>query len=174
MPVLNIHSIISDNLSIYCPLPNLFGSTNSIVFEEASLFAGVQEILRQCANQNIKLAIVTSSPRSIVERALKSLEIDLFFSTIVTANDIVNFKPHPEPVLLALKRLESRSDETTFIGDSEADILAGRAADITTGLFYPEVHKQFYNFEKLKEADPHFIFHHYGDLHKYLFDSLKS
>jgi len=146
----------------------------SIVFEEATLFSGVQEVLLACANQNIKLAVVTSSPRTIVAKALKNLDIDSFFSTIVTADDIVNFKPHPEPVLLALKRLESRSDETLVIGDSQADMLAGQAAGLKTGLFYPDVHKQFYDLHKLKETDPHFVFHHYDELHQHLFAVLTA
>jgi pyrophosphatase PpaX len=146
----------------------------SIVFEEAVLFSGVQEVLLACANQNIKLAVVTSSPRTIVAKTLKSLGIDSFFSTIVTADDIVNFKPHPEPVLLALTRLGSLADETLVIGDSQADMLAGQAAGIKTGLFYPDVHKQFYDLQKLKETQPHFIFHHYNDLHQHLFDILTA
>jgi pyrophosphatase PpaX len=141
----------------------------AIFFEEAKLFAGVQEILTNCANKNIKLAVVTSSPRIIVEKTLKNLEIDSFFQTIVTADDITNFKPHPEPVLLALERLQSKYDESLVIGDSQADMLAGQAAGIKTALFYPEVHTQFYDFQKLQETSPHFVFHHYDELEQYLF-----
>lgn len=146
----------------------------SIVFEEATLFSGVKEVLLACANHNIKLAVVTSSPRTIVAKALKNLDIDSFFSTVVTADDIVNFKPHPEPVLLALKLLGSRSEETLVIGDSQADMLAGQAAGLKTGLFYPDVHKQFYDIQKLKETEPHFVFHHYDDLHQHIFGILTA
>jgi len=137
-------------------------------FDQARLFNGVREILLDCANQNIKLAIVTSSPRTIVEKILKNLDIDSFFNTLVTADDIENFKPHPESVLLALKRLNSETKTTLVIGDSSADILAAKAAGIKAGLFFPDVHNQFYDFQKLKEAEPHFIFHDYSELYKHL------
>jgi len=140
-----------------------------IVFEEAKLFSGVQEILTDCADRNIRMAVVTSSPRAIVEKALKSFGVNTFFQTVVSADDVVNFKPHPEPVLLALKRLDCRAEGSLIIGDSTADILAGQAAGTKTGLFYPEVHGHFYDFHKLKETDPHFVFHDYDELRQHIF-----
>lgn len=137
-------------------------------FEHAKLFTGVREVLEYCRNEKFKLGIVTSSPRKIVERALLALNINAYFNSIVTADDIINFKPHPEPVLLALRNLDSSAYESLFIGDSVADILAGRAAGTQTGLFFPEAHDQFYDFERLIEAEPHFVFRHYDELIRWL------
>ncbi len=143
-----------------------------IYFEEAKLFLGVQEILTHCANHNINLGIVTSSNRTVVEKALSRLGIRSFFSAIVTADDIVNYKPHPEPVFLALQKLGRKPESCLIIGDSQADILAGRAAGIKAGLFYPETHRRFYNLQKLLEAEPHFVFHHYNELHPHIFSTI--
>lgn len=133
-------------------------------FIEAELFSGVKKTLTECANLNIKLAVVTSSPRSVVEKALDKAGISQFFNTLVTAEDISNFKPHPEPILLALKRLDSSAQRTLIIGDAEVDMLAGHAAGLQTALFYPDDHRPFYDFDKLIKTNPHFIFNHYDNL----------
>ncbi len=138
-------------------------------FDEAKLFTGVKEILLDCANKNVKLAVVTSCPRVIVEKTLTRLDIASFFSILITADETENFKPHPEPVLLALKHLNSKAQESLLIGDSSGDILAGRAAGISVGLFFPEPHHKFYDFQKLKKTEPHFVFHHYDQLYDHLF-----
>jgi pyrophosphatase PpaX len=145
-----------------------------VSIEKAKLFEGVIESLNVCAEHKIKLAVVTSAPRRVVEKALRILEIDSFFYTLVTADDVVNFKPHPEPVSLALRRLKSQPEETLMIGDSHVDIHAAKAAGVKIGLFHSEEHKQFYDFQKLKDSQPHFIFDHYDSLHEYLFTATKS
>jgi pyrophosphatase PpaX len=146
----------------------------AISFEGAELILGVQQVLAECANKNIKLAVVTSSTRTIVDKSLKNMKIYSYFETIITSEDISNYKPHPEPVLLALKRLGSEAESSIIIGDSEADILAGQAAGIKTGLFFPNEHTIFYDFEALKGTTPHFIFHHYDELHQHLFGLSKQ
>jgi len=137
-------------------------------FSQARLFQGVLEVLEECNRQKIKLGVVTSSPHAIVDRTLRSLNALSFFESLVTADDIIHFKPHPEPVLLSLERLKGRPNETLMIGDSAADILAGRAAGIATALFYPASHAQFYDFKTLVETGPDFVFHDYQDIMSHL------
>jgi phosphoglycolate phosphatase-like HAD superfamily hydrolase len=97
------------------------------------------------------------------------MTIASYFSAIVTANDIINFKPHPEPVLLALRLTKSEPGEAIFVGDSTADILAGHAAGTDTALFYPPVHHKFYELETLTASRPHFVFGDYAELSTHLF-----
>lgn len=140
-------------------------------FENPDLFEGVLETLESIKKIGAKIGLVTSSSADVVHRALSGMKIDRFFSAVVTANDIINFKPHPEPVLLAMRRLDSVPARTIFVGDSEADILAGHAAGTDTALFFPVVHHRFYEFDKLNATKPHFVFGDYADLGKHLFAS---
>jgi HAD superfamily hydrolase (TIGR01549 family) len=137
-------------------------------YEQVKLFAGVEEVLQDCQNKKIKLAVVTSAPGKQVESALHALGIDSFFGSIVTADHVTNFKPHPEPVSLALKNIDSDASDTLFVGDSIVDILAGQAAGTKTALFFPEMHKRFYDYQKLMETKPDFVFNHYEELGNYL------
>ncbi len=139
-------------------------------YEQAKLYIGVKNILQECKNRTIKLAVVTSAPAKPVAVALRALDIESFFNTVVTADDITNFKPHPEPVLLALKHLDSDASDTLFVGDSVADLLAGRAAGTRTALFFPEVHKPFYDYQQLLNARPDFVFNDYAELSTYLLE----
>jgi phosphoglycolate phosphatase-like HAD superfamily hydrolase len=53
--------------------------------------------------------------------------IDLF-SVGVGFESVSRYKPHPEGVLLALSQLGANAEETVMVGDSPADIEAGKAA----------------------------------------------
>jgi phosphoglycolate phosphatase-like HAD superfamily hydrolase len=57
-----------------------------------------------------------------------------------------------------------------FVGDSQADILAGHAAGTDTALFYPAIHQRFYELKTLSETKPHFIFGDYAELSEHLFE----
>ncbi len=140
-------------------------------FENPALFEGVMDILHACIESGAKIGLVTSSGAEVVHKALRFMKIDSFFSTVVTADDIQHHKPHPEPVLLAMKRLDSQADSTMFVGDSQADILAGHAAGTDTALFYPSVHERFYELKALSETKPHFIFGDYSELSTHLFNT---
>lgn len=133
-------------------------------FEEAELFDGVMCVLDECKSRGLKLAIVTSSTKRVVEKYLAENSLKNHFLSVVTADDIINFKPHPEPVLMALGHLESLAQDTLMIGDSYVDLVAGHAAGTDRALFFPDEHHYFYNLEELSKHEPHFTFHNYSEL----------
>ena len=45
---------------------------------------------------------------------------------------MVHPKPAPDPVLLAIEKLETIPDKCLFIGDAEQDIIAGNLAGVKT------------------------------------------
>lgn len=72
------------------------------------------------------LAVVSSSYKSEVEPPLIRACIRPYFQLVITGNDVKNFKPSPEPYLLAAERLGAR--RPLVIEDSEAGVASGRAA----------------------------------------------
>jgi pyrophosphatase PpaX len=137
-------------------------------YEAAELFDDARQVLDAVRAAGMKTGLVTSSPRLQVSVALSRLGIDDKFDTIVTGDDIVNFKPHPEPVLLALSNLGEQPGETLFVGDYIFDVLAGNAAGTTTVLFLPDRHTRFYDFDKLRATGPDLTFTSYRDLAHHL------
>jgi len=73
-----------------------------------------------------RLAVVSSSYLSEVEPSLVRFGIRQYFQFLITGEDVQNFKPSPEPYLLAAERLGARTP--LVIEDSDAGVASGRAA----------------------------------------------
>lgn len=96
--------------------------------EMVTLFPGVAEAIPQLRAQGLKLGVVTTKMRDSSERALKLLGIYDAMDVIVTLDDVENAKPHPEPVLKAIRALGSEPEAALMVGDSVADIQSAIAA----------------------------------------------
>jgi pyrophosphatase PpaX len=140
----------------------------TIAYEKAVLFDGVREVIDGVRSAGMKTGLVTSSPRLQVSAALARLGIDDVFDTVVTGDDIVNYKPHPEPVLLALDNLGEPAESTLFVGDYIYDVQAGSAAGTSTALFLPDRHAKFYDFDELRSTGPDHVFVSYDELGRHL------
>lgn len=92
----------------------------------------MDDLLRYLKNKGIKLGIVTGKARRSLDISLNALQMTNFFDVIVTGDDVKKPKPHPEGVVKAVSLLGVENNEAIFIGDSDADILAGREANIFT------------------------------------------
>lgn len=99
--------------------------------EMVTLFPGVAETIPLLREQGIKLGVVTTKMRDSTERALNLLGIYDAMDVIVTLDDVENAKPHPEPVLKAIRALGSEPAATLMVGDSAADIESAAAAGAT-------------------------------------------
>jgi HAD superfamily hydrolase (TIGR01509 family) len=133
-------------------------------FLEAELFPSVPALLRQCRAHGLRTALVTSSPREIVEEVLPRLGLCDQFDFVICGDDVANYKPHPEPVLTTLAALKRRAHEAIMIGDSRVDILAGKAAGTSTALFLPDDGGGFHCPKALRATDPDYIFADHGEL----------
>ena len=80
-------------------------------------------------DKTYRLAIVTSRVRLGVEDYFTISGLKQYFTVVVSYEDYTHPKPHPEPLLLALKKLKMKAGEAVYIGDSETDIQAAKAAN---------------------------------------------
>ena len=129
-----------------------------------TLFPGVRAVLEHCSAQKIAIGLVTSGHRAFVERALDTLQIRHHLQAVITADDITNFKPHPEPVLKALSKLNAKPEYTLFVGDYIVDVVAGKAAGTHTALYFTDDHSRFHKYDHLQASNPNFIFSDYKEL----------
>ena len=95
-------------------------------------FAGVYETVKKLKEQGYKLGVVTTKRAEIVALGLKLTNLESFFETVVTFDDVTKLKPDPEPVYKALEFFGSRPEEAMMIGDNSHDILAGKNAGTQT------------------------------------------
>lgn len=78
------------------------------------------------------MGIITGKSKEAFIISTEALQLSKFFDLAITGDDVENPKPHPEGILKALGTLGVKKDEAVFLGDSNADIKAGKAAGIRT------------------------------------------
>jgi HAD superfamily hydrolase (TIGR01509 family) len=117
------------------------------------LFPGAAEFIRQAAGA-YPMAIASGALRHEIELILKHGSLRDCFSVIVSAEDVANSKPHPEPFLKALSLLIAGSGES--IAPSEClvveDSIHGVRAARLAGMLCLAVTNS-YSSEHLSEAD---------------------
>ncbi|WP_219838248.1 HAD family hydrolase [Paenibacillus sp. R14(2021)] len=114
----------------------------------------IQRLLMRLRGEGIGLGVVTGKARRSLDISMRKLGMDNVFDIIVTGDDVELPKPHPEGIFKALAALGSQPDEALFIGDSHADIKAGKAAGVLTiGVHWlPTVQSQAF------EPQPDYLF----------------
>jgi phosphoglycolate phosphatase-like HAD superfamily hydrolase len=114
------------------------------------------------------LAVVTNSRRSAVEPVLRRWNVHQYFEEILTIDDVSNGKPDPEMIHKAINSLNLSPSDTYIIGDSRADVNAGKNAGIRTIGFSPEENRKYLAFDILKGLEPSHLVHSYDHLREVL------
>jgi pyrophosphatase PpaX len=78
------------------------------------------------------IGIVTSKSEALALRGLAHVGLARHVDTIVGCDSSTRHKPDPEPVRIALHRLDASPEDAIFVGDSVHDVLAGNAAGVHT------------------------------------------
>lgn len=124
------------------------------------VFPDVFETLERLLDKGIKIGIVTSKMRDSVQIGLDVTGLGRYFETIVTFDDVVNPKPHPEAVLKAMKELNGDAETTLMVGDNSHDIVSGNKAGVqTAGVAWSEKGEAY-----LAQYEPTYMLHGMKDL----------
>ncbi len=100
--------------------------------ESVPVKAGVPEFLAELKARRIPMAVATSSraPHALGHLGTAGL-LDMF-QAIVTRDDVVNPKPHPEPYLTAARHLGVKPADCLAIEDSHSGVRAAHGAGMQT------------------------------------------
>jgi HAD superfamily hydrolase (TIGR01509 family) len=98
-----------------------------------TLRPGVSSLLADLSDAGVPLSLVTSSVRVHAEMVLASLPMTSHrsgnpFEHLVTADDVIYLKPHPEPYLKALDQLGVGPERTVALEDSPNGMMSASAA----------------------------------------------
>lgn len=134
-------------------------NNKATVFEEVVLnvtpYPGVLDLLKELKDRAIPLAICSGALHSDIIPVLKQLQIQSFFTHIVTANDVATSKPHPDSYLtvkaLLLRSFSQELNSNSLIYAIE-DTPAGIQSAKGAGLRVIAVTNS-YSEEKLALAD---------------------
>lgn len=89
---------------------------------------GSVRFIRQLKKKGVRIGVVTSSSSAKMRIALKKMQLDTVFDTVVTADEITKGKPDPMGYLLAAEKLNAAPSECIVFEDSFSGIQAGNAA----------------------------------------------
>lgn len=93
------------------------------------VFAGIRDMILELVDAGRQVSVVTNKglERTLIDLGVADIPPETF-TTIVTAEDTVERKPHPAPILLGLSRANGKAEDAAYVGDGPQDILAARAA----------------------------------------------
>lgn len=91
---------------------------------------GARSLLAACAASGLPNALVTMSWRRFADEIVAALPPGSF-SAVVTGDDVAHGKPHPEPYLLAARRLGVDPRRCVAVEDSPTGVASAHAAGCT-------------------------------------------
>ncbi|NHJ33522.1 MAG: HAD-IA family hydrolase [Asgard group archaeon] len=77
-----------------------------------------------------KMGLVTSANRELINKASEQIPILKEFDVLITREDCVHAKPHPEGILKGVKGLGLSASECLYVGDMPTDVIASRKANV--------------------------------------------
>jgi pyrophosphatase PpaX len=95
-------------------------------------YDGAVDTVKLLRDRGHDIGVVTSKSEALAMRGLALVGLARYVDTIVGCDCSTRHKPDPEPVRIALQRLDCPPEQAIFVGDSIFDVLAGNAAGVET------------------------------------------
>ena len=128
----------------------------------AELFPGIRDVFSQLKDK--KLAVVSSGNTYYLRNFIKKAKLENIFDVLVSANDVTAHKPDPEPILHALKLLNSNPASTIMLGDMEQDMVSAQNARVDTLFFSPKNNNIYDQKRVIKQIRPDYIISSWSEL----------
>ena len=100
--------------------------------DETALFENVKETLEKLKGQRFSMVIASGKPKRILDKMVEYFHLNEFEFVLGTGES--HFKPKPDPEILnyIMHHLNVSKEEAVMIGDTKADVMAGKNAEIDT------------------------------------------
>ena len=95
-------------------------------------FEGTQELITRLVAINLPWGVVTNKSARFTEPLIRAMTLFASARAVVSGDTTPHFKPHPEPLFEAARRLGIDPMRCLYVGDDERDIIAGLAAGMGT------------------------------------------
>ena len=102
------------------------------IITRSNLRPGALNFLKEAKKKLIKIILITNERSKNVIFSLKYFDIESFFNATVVREEVSNFKPSPQPLLLGIRKVKESVKDCIYIGESPYDIEAGKAAGMFT------------------------------------------
>ena len=132
--------------------------------DHSVLYPGTRAGLDRLQADGYGLACVTNKPEALARRLLEEMGLGAYFPVVVGGDTLPVRKPDPAPVHHAIAALGATPASTIMVGDSRADVDAGRNA----GTFVVCVPYGYSQGEDVAAMAPDAIVDSMDDLHRLL------
>ncbi len=95
-------------------------------------FEQVEELLATLNLRGVVWGVVTNKHRRFTLPLTATMPMFRRAGVIVSGDSTPYSKPHPAPILEAMRQLDVEAGDCLYVGDDERDMLAGRAAGVAT------------------------------------------
>ncbi len=99
---------------------------------QTHVFEGVEELLSGLRARGLSWGVVTNKAERFTLPLTAAMPLFADAVTIVSGDTTPHAKPHPAPVLEAMRRAGVQPEHCVYVGDDERDVRAGRAAGTGT------------------------------------------
>ena len=121
-------------------------------------YPGVTTTLQ--ALSSLTFGVVTTKAQEQAESVLRQLQLTTFFRHVQGWVPGLQLKPAPDTVVAALTALRCAPQQALMVGDTAADMLAGKAAGLKTCA----VTYGFGSLEELRRCEPDYVIDTFSDL----------
>lgn len=130
--------------------------------DHTRLFDGMAEVLEAIESQGMVWGVVTNKRRCLTLPLLERLKLLQRAACVVSGDDTLRGKPHPEALWLACRLASVDPAECVYVGDAERDIEAGRRAGMRTliaryGYLAPDAYPERWGADALVERPSQLI-----------------
>lgn len=112
------HALVPEFLDIY----------ESLIGQYATLFDGIETMLRALEQNGTTWGIVTNKPEYLARLILPQLGWEQRCAVLIGGDTLAERKPHPLPLEVAAQQINIAASACVYVGDDERDIIAARAA----------------------------------------------
>ncbi len=118
--------------------------------ENTKLYPHAEETLQNLRSLDFKLGVVTGKYKKPALEVLNHFQLTPLLNVIVSSYDVKKHKPAPDVIFEATRRLGVNASECVFVGDSLADVEAGKRA----GCFTIALSRNRVSRRQLEEVEP--------------------
>ncbi len=98
------------------------------ICDKTVAFNGIGNLINELHNNGVKTAVITNKYFNMAKKVLSRFDFSKNFELILGCDSITHSKPHPEPILKALKALNVKAEDSLYIGDHFNDIKSAISA----------------------------------------------
>ena len=100
--------------------------------DKTVLFDSVIETLENLKKPGFRMAVASSKPKRILDKMIEYFHLNEFEFVLGTGESHFKPKPDPEIINYIMNQLHVSKEESVMVGDTKADIMAGKNAGIDT------------------------------------------